>query len=184
MMRLAETVSRYRSRFLIMASISLVSNGHFKARKPIRLIILPFPSRFSFFSSFAFRSASCEKQPPRPLCKDCDVWSLALSGPSRSFFAPSRTAFKLLSSPCRRLISGFAFLTALKYSEQSDATDPDIWITAIMLAAVESPSIASLKCGNEIDERTVSGKITSPGKLEWASSIGDCRQVFGAERWS
>jgi hypothetical protein len=45
-------------------------------------------------------------------------------------------------------MSFFAFLTALKYSEQSDATDPDIWITAITLAAAESPSIALLACGS------------------------------------
>ena len=32
----------------------------------------------------------------------------------------------------------------LKDSEQSDVTDPDIWITAISLAAAESLSIALL----------------------------------------
>jgi len=141
MQRLADSASRHSFRACTMRVTSSLSNGHFRARNPIRLITIfrfPVPILFSF--SGISTASSCDKQSLSVPQNACEVDSRAPLGLLRSFCASPRTVLRRPSSAWSRSMSAFADLTALPYLKQSVATRSRSWTMAMMLAAADTPS--------------------------------------------
>jgi len=127
----------------MILSISLLSKGHLRARNPNRLIAFRVDPGLSFSSSLDRSCDSSEEQWRSPSHKPCEVSSLLPFGLSRSRCAPWRVVCNLSSSPCSLWTSDLAFLTVEEYWKQRYATFAESSITAMMLAADPTASMAS-----------------------------------------